>query len=84
MSYQERGQVLQPAICVDGTARAYFQGLLKLTVLDTACLALGLWTIGIHGALALGLMAAVLAWVPYVGSGRRTRDVGRSHSRNAR
>ena len=27
---------------VDGTARAYFQGLLKLTVIDTICLALGL------------------------------------------
>jgi predicted PurR-regulated permease PerM len=53
---------------VDGTARAYFQGLLKLTVIDTVCLALGLWVIGMPGALALGLMAAVLAWVPFVGS----------------
>ena len=53
---------------VDGTARAYFQGLLKLTVIDTVCLALGLSVIGMPGALALGLMAAVLAWVPFVGS----------------
>ena len=53
---------------VDGTARAYFQGLLKLTVIDTACLALGLSVIGMPGALALGLTAAVRAWVPFVGS----------------
>ena len=53
---------------VDGTARAYFQGLLKLTLIDTVCLALGLAVIGMPGALALGLMAAVLAWVPFIGS----------------
>jgi predicted PurR-regulated permease PerM len=53
---------------VDGTARAYFQGLLKLTVIDTVCLGLGLAAIGMPGAFALGLMAAVLAWVPFVGS----------------
>ena len=53
---------------VDGTARAYFQGLLKLTMIDTICLALGLAAIGMPGAFALGLMAAVLAWVPFVGS----------------
>ena len=53
---------------VDGTARAYFQGLLKLTLIDTIFLALGLAAIGMPGAFALGLMAAVLAWVPFVGS----------------
>ena len=53
---------------VDATARAYFQGLLKLTLIDTICLALGLAAIGMPGAFALGLMAAVLAWVPFVGS----------------
>jgi predicted PurR-regulated permease PerM len=53
---------------VDATARAYFQGLLKLTVLDTICLGLGLLVIGVPNAFALGLMAAVLAWVPFVGS----------------
>ena len=53
---------------VDTTARAYFQGLLKLTLIDTACLAAGLAALGIPGALALGLMAAVLAWVPLVGA----------------
>ena len=53
---------------VDATARAYFQGLLKLTAIDTACLAFGLAVIGIPNAFALGLMAAVFAWVPFVGS----------------
>ena len=53
---------------VDTTARAYFQGLLKLTLIDTACLAAGLAVLGIPSALALGLMAAVLAWVPLVGA----------------
>jgi predicted PurR-regulated permease PerM len=53
---------------VDATARAYFQGLLALTALDTLCLALGLWAIGMPGAFALGLLSAVLAWVPFVGS----------------
>jgi predicted PurR-regulated permease PerM len=53
---------------VDQTARAYFQGLMKLTVLDTVTLAAGLWLMGFPGALALGLVCAVLAWIPYVGS----------------
>ena len=53
---------------VDQTARRYFQGLIKLTVLDTAVLALGLWAIGVSAPLTLGLIAALLAWVPYVGS----------------
>lgn len=53
---------------VDQTARAYFQGLLALTVLDTLCLAAGLWMLGVSGPLVLGLLAAVLAWIPYIGS----------------
>lgn len=53
---------------VDLTARAYFQGLVRLTVLDTLTLAAGLGLMGFPGALALGLICAVLAWVPYVGS----------------
>lgn len=52
---------------VDVTARAYFQGLLKLTFIDTACLAFGLAVLGLPNALALGLICAVLAWVPIVG-----------------
>ncbi len=53
---------------IDRTSRAYFQGLIKLTLLDTVTLALGLWLLGIPGPIALGLICAVLAWVPYVGS----------------
>jgi len=53
---------------IDRTARAYFQGLINLTLLDTVTLAAGLWLLGIHGPLVLGLICAVLAWVPYVGS----------------
>ncbi|TWI61759.1 putative PurR-regulated permease PerM [Pseudoduganella lurida] len=53
---------------VDQTARRYFQGMLKLTAIDTVVLALGLWAIGLPSPLLLGLIAAVLAWVPYVGS----------------
>jgi len=53
---------------VDTTARAYFAGLLKLTAIDSVCLAAGLLTLGIPGALVLGVMAAMLAWVPLVGA----------------
>jgi predicted PurR-regulated permease PerM len=53
---------------VDSTARAYFQGLLKLTLIDTLCLSLGLAILGIPGAFVLGLTAAVCAWVPIVGA----------------
>lgn len=53
---------------VDRTAKAYFQGLISLTILDTIALAFGLWAIGISAPLQLGLISAVLAWVPYVGS----------------
>ncbi len=53
---------------VDQTARRYFQGLLKLTVIDTLMLGGGLWTIGVSSPLILGLIAALLAWVPIVGS----------------
>ena len=53
---------------IDRTSRAYFQGLIKLTVLDTLTLAAGLWLLGIPGPFALGLICAVLAWIPYVGS----------------
>jgi len=50
------------------TGRSYFTGLMQLTVLDTLALGLGLWLLGLPGAWLLGLIAAVLAWVPYVGS----------------
>jgi len=53
---------------VDRIASAYFIGLLKLTALDTVTLAGGLWLLGFPGAMALGLMCAVLAWIPVIGS----------------
>lgn len=53
---------------VDQTARRYFQGLLKLTVIDTLLLGGGLWAIGLSSPLVLGLIAAILAWVPFIGS----------------
>lgn len=54
---------------------AYFRGMLGLTLLDTVSLGLGLWFLG-HGpgifgfrdAMLLGLICAVFAWVPYIGS----------------
>lgn len=53
---------------VHQTARLYFIGLMQLTLLDTLCLALGLWLLGVSSPLLLGLVTAVLAWIPYVGS----------------
>ena len=53
---------------LDASLQNYFQGLLQLTLLDTLCLGLGLTALGIHNAFWLGLGAAVLAWIPYLGS----------------
>jgi predicted PurR-regulated permease PerM len=53
---------------VDRTTRAYFVGLLQLTALDTITLAVGLWIIGMPSPFLLGLLCAVLAWLPYFGS----------------
>ena len=52
---------------VHTTARNYFQGLLKLAVADTLFIAIGLWLIGLSGALILGVVAALFAWIPVVG-----------------
>ena len=53
---------------VDATARNYFQGLLKLTAIDTVCLGAGLWAIGVPAAFVIGLVAAVFEWMPIVGT----------------
>ena len=53
---------------VDRTTRAYFVGLMQLTVLDTVTLALGLWIMGMPSPVALAFLCAVLAWLPYFGS----------------
>ena len=53
---------------LNASLQNYFQGLLLLTILDTISLSLGLGLLGVHNALWLGLAAAVLAWIPYIGS----------------
>jgi predicted PurR-regulated permease PerM len=53
---------------LDESLRSFFQGLLVLTFLDTVCLASGLFVLGVSPALLLGLAAAVLSWIPYLGS----------------
>lgn len=61
---------------MDEQMRAYFRGMFGLTMLDTISLGLGLWFLG-HGpgifgfweAMFLGLICAIFAWVPYIGSG---------------
>ena len=53
---------------VDHTARLYFQGLIKLTLLDALCLGFGLLMIGVSAPFGLGLLTAILAWVPFIGS----------------
>jgi predicted PurR-regulated permease PerM len=53
---------------LDLSLQNYFQGLLWLTLLDTACLAGGLKVLGIPNALWLGFASAVFAWIPYIGS----------------
>jgi predicted PurR-regulated permease PerM len=53
---------------LDESLRSFFQGLLVLTLLDTLCLASGLFALGVSPALVLGLAAAVLSWIPYLGS----------------
>ena len=61
---------------MDAQMRAYFRGMFGLTMLDTVSLGLGLWFLGegpgIFGfwdAMFLGLICAIFAWVPYIGSG---------------
>jgi predicted PurR-regulated permease PerM len=53
---------------LDESLRSFFQGLMALTFLDTVCLAAGLFVLGVSPALWLGLTAAVLSWIPYLGS----------------
>jgi len=53
---------------LDESLRSFFQGLLVLACLDTLCLASGLFVLGVSPALLLGLTAAILSWIPYLGS----------------
>jgi predicted PurR-regulated permease PerM len=53
---------------VEDQIRRYFQGLLALTILDGTCLGIGLWFLGMPGPFFLATVAAILAWLPYLGS----------------
>jgi len=48
--------------------RRYFQGLLALTALDAISLGIGLWFLGLDAPFLLATVAAVMAWLPYLGS----------------
>ncbi|WP_082889272.1 AI-2E family transporter [Methylovorus sp. MM2] len=52
---------------VDRTARLYFVGLLKIAVIDTVLVSAGLWALGVSPAFLLGILVAVLCWIPYLG-----------------
>ncbi len=64
-AYFEKTLYLMHAL--DRTARLYFTGLLKLFAIDAALLAGGLWAYGMPSPLALGLIAATLGVIPYLG-----------------
>jgi predicted PurR-regulated permease PerM len=53
---------------VEDQLRRYFQGLLALTALDATCLGIGLWFLGLNAPFFLAIVAAVMAWLPYLGS----------------
>jgi len=53
---------------VEDQVRRYFQGLLALTALDAFCLGAGLWFLGLNTPFFWAAVAAVMAWLPYLGS----------------
>lgn len=53
---------------IEDQMRRYFQGMATLTVLDALCLGIGLWFLGIKAPFFLAGVAAVMAWLPYLGS----------------
>jgi predicted PurR-regulated permease PerM len=53
---------------VNESLQVFFVGLMQLTMIEAACLGGGLWLIGISSPVLLGLVAAMMAWVPYIGS----------------
>ena len=53
---------------VEDQVRRYFQGLLAMTALDAACLGVGLWFLGLNSPFLWAIIAAVMAWLPYLGS----------------
>jgi predicted PurR-regulated permease PerM len=65
-AYFEKGLYL--LYRVEDQIRRYFQGVLALTVIDATCLGVGMWLLGLPGPFFLAGIAAVLAWLPYLGS----------------
>jgi predicted PurR-regulated permease PerM len=53
---------------VEDQIRRYFQGVLTLTAIDCTCLGIGLWLLGVPGPFFLAAIAAVLSWLPYIGT----------------
>jgi predicted PurR-regulated permease PerM len=53
---------------VEDQLRSYFRGLLLLTALDAACLGVGLFFLGLNAPFFLAIAAALMAWLPYLGS----------------
>jgi predicted PurR-regulated permease PerM len=53
---------------VSAQVKHYLQGLMMLTLLDAITLGLGLWLLGFHNPILLGIITAILAWLPYIGS----------------
>lgn len=64
-AYFEKTLYLMYAL--DRTARMYFIGMFKLAAIDAVFLICGLWLFGVPSPLMLGLVAAVLGWIPYIG-----------------
>jgi predicted PurR-regulated permease PerM len=65
-AYFEKGLYL--LYRVEDQIRRYFQGVLALTLIDATCLGVGMWLLGLPGPFFLAGVAAVLAWLPYLGS----------------
>jgi predicted PurR-regulated permease PerM len=53
---------------VEDQIRSYFRGVLLLTALDWICLGVGLWFLGLDAPFFLAAIAAIIAWLPYLGS----------------
>ena len=52
---------------LDRTAQQYFLGLMQLFAIDAVLLSGGLWALGLPSPVALGLIAALLGVIPYLG-----------------
>ena len=54
---------------LDHTAKLYFVGLIKIAIVDTTFMTVGLWLCGVsfNTALLLAFLVAILNWVPYLG-----------------